>query len=139
MFIPSSALLTRVELYFAVISLALFAVQPLTAAAQAAETKVVVIPMAGDEARCTWRFSDSTTLSGSSGQIISYCQADETIISGGYGFNSFNSTRNCRAMNNLPVKKDPYPNDGWLVYWSGTSSTQCNDFKVYTAAFCCKK
>lgn len=113
-----------------------------TAWAQTNETKVVVIPMAGDEAHCTWRWSPQVTLSGQSGQVTAFCNADERIISGGYFTGSFNTTKDCRVVSQIAVfseNSSQFPADGWRTIWYGSSSTQCDGFRISGQAFCCKR
>ena len=139
MFIFSAVVMARIKSYFAATTLVLCAALPFSAAAQNNDTKVIVIPMAGDEASCTWRYSGSIELTGNFGQVISYCQPDEIVISGGYAYSVFNTTKDCRVVTDIAIKKDFWPNDGWRVYWRGTSTNQCDGLKVYTSALCCKE
>ena len=120
------------------ITIAMAMLITLPAMAQTDTTKVVVIPMAGDEANCTWRESSSVPLDTWFTHIYSYCEADERIISGGFRYNGYQTSKNCRVIANLPVFKGGPNNDGWRVTWGMPNQTECADYAAITTAFCCK-
>ena len=116
--------------------LALFIV---SAHAQTDKPRVVIIPMAGDEANCTWRETNHEPLDSNYTHISSYCESDERIITGGFRYHGNNVGKDCRVIQNYPLLKPANPIEGWKVTWGMPSHTECSIVNVITLSFCCKE
>lgn len=104
-----------------------------------AANNVVVIPMFGSDAKCEWRETDTEPLDTFYKSISSSCLSDEKIITGGFRYGSYNTTKDCRVVASYPLlKSGGFLTEGWRVTWGQPSATECSGSTARTYALCCK-